>query len=606
MLDPETRQLLTDVLRPPDGFAVEVAVATTYTLDLESLLLAPFAMAAYDAAIALDGPDPLALLESVRRHAEHTTVFVQAGGIHVPRNYPRLAAFAEDCVAEILPPAPNRVFHPKVWLLRFRSADGDYRHRFACLSRNLTTDRSWDTVLTCDEVPDGDPTPLLDSAPLTVFLRDLTNLTHRPLQPSRRAQIEDLATTLASARLAFPAPFTAGAVLPLGTPSGGAWLLPAEADDVTVVSPFLDTTALARLPRTGQLHLVTRAETLDRLGTAALPPNTSTWVLAPDADTPRDADQPDDAPAAESPSGTTLRGLHAKVLAWDTGHTGHVLTGSANCTSAAFNGNIELAVVLSGPVAKVGAKALLGDDDGLRRVLEPHIPVSDDPVVDPREALEHKIEAFHARLAAANLRLEAVPDGDRFGLVFSVGQVPDPVGTSTVRPIATAVAAARPLDGDNLRWQGIGVASLSPYVVVQTRLTRDKVTVERGCVLRAAVVGVPSDRSAQVLRDLLADEAQLMRYLALLLADPSLDAMLTGLLEQDGGAETGPGQRSRPSFDDVVLLEPLVRAAARESTALDRVHSTLDELRGADGKVPHLSEAFQELWDVVWAAREDA
>jgi hypothetical protein len=30
MLAPETRTLLTDGLRPPDGFRVDVAVATTY------------------------------------------------------------------------------------------------------------------------------------------------------------------------------------------------------------------------------------------------------------------------------------------------------------------------------------------------------------------------------------------------------------------------------------------------------------------------------------------------------------------------------------------------------------------------------------------------
>ena len=53
MLQPDTRRLLTDALRPPSGFHLDAAVATTYSLDLVSLVLAPLAMAAHDAASSL-------------------------------------------------------------------------------------------------------------------------------------------------------------------------------------------------------------------------------------------------------------------------------------------------------------------------------------------------------------------------------------------------------------------------------------------------------------------------------------------------------------------------------------------------------------------------
>jgi hypothetical protein len=106
MLEPETRHLLTDALRPPDGFGVDIAVATTYTLDLTSLLLAPMSMAAYDqdSSNGFEDVNALALLEAIRRYAEKTTVFCQAGGIHVPGSYPKLGAFAEGCIVEVKPP----------------------------------------------------------------------------------------------------------------------------------------------------------------------------------------------------------------------------------------------------------------------------------------------------------------------------------------------------------------------------------------------------------------------------------------------------------------------------------------------------------------------
>jgi hypothetical protein len=45
---------------------------------------------------------------------------------------------------------PEGVFHPKVWVLRFLAQDGVVRYRILCLSRNLTFDRCWDTVVALD------------------------------------------------------------------------------------------------------------------------------------------------------------------------------------------------------------------------------------------------------------------------------------------------------------------------------------------------------------------------------------------------------------------------------------------------------------------------
>ena len=89
-LTPETRVLLTDALRPPAGYRVEAAVGTTYSLNLTALLLAPLSFALFDQGNAdeIGAVDPIRLLEAVRRYADHTTVFCQAGGIHVPVGLP--------------------------------------------------------------------------------------------------------------------------------------------------------------------------------------------------------------------------------------------------------------------------------------------------------------------------------------------------------------------------------------------------------------------------------------------------------------------------------------------------------------------------------------
>src|SRR5690606_21974945 len=91
--------------------------------------------------------DPIALLESVRRNAGRITLFCQAGNVRVPPPAQRLVAYLEQCIAEVQAPHPEGIFHPKVWLLRYLRAGEPVRYRFVCLTRNLTFDKSWDSIL---------------------------------------------------------------------------------------------------------------------------------------------------------------------------------------------------------------------------------------------------------------------------------------------------------------------------------------------------------------------------------------------------------------------------------------------------------------------------
>lgn len=607
MLDPETRHLLTDALRPPDGYAVEIAVATTYTLDLTSVLLAPLAMAAYDQSHAAEvdsGATPLALLESIRRHAEHTTVLCQAAAIHVPSSYPKLAAFAEGCVAEVAPP-PGRTFHPKLWLLRFRDGRGNRRHRFVCLSRNLTSDRSWDTVLVCDE--DLEAPRYLDAAPIGTFVTELLGLTVRPLDVRRREQVLDLCATLSASRLALPEPFTSGQALPLGTPSGGEWPLPAKADTVAVISPFLDATTVARLPRSGGPRLlVSRSDTLERLGTRALE-GLDLRVLQPIADAVH-LDDFDERSELEVNSGDLARGLHAKVFAWESDGQAHVLSGSANCTGAAFGGNIELSVLLSGPPSRCGVRALLGDDtSGFLRLTQNHVPSLPEATSDLVYTAERRIEAWHARLAGCLPRLVVTDAESGYDLGLEIDLPDDPDGlaeTTTVRPVGIKTSPWKPLAGQ-AKWRNVGLAGLTPYLAVSTTVEVEGVTITPACVLVCDVLDAPEDRLPRLLRELLANQEDVLRYLALLLGDATLDDFVDRMLDVGDDPDDGePGDKKVAwgghSFHDLVLVEPLIRAAARGDDSLLRAHKLLEDLRDDEGDLPDLGTDFVALWQIVW------
>ena len=51
MLEPESRLMLLDALRPPPGYRFDRAIGTTFTLDLVALLVTPVAFALFDVEI---------------------------------------------------------------------------------------------------------------------------------------------------------------------------------------------------------------------------------------------------------------------------------------------------------------------------------------------------------------------------------------------------------------------------------------------------------------------------------------------------------------------------------------------------------------------------
>src|SRR5690625_2505805 len=342
MLHPETTVLLTDALRPPPDYRVDQAVATTYSLNLTAMLIAPMTFTLGDVhdSDALASADPVRLLDAVERHVQHTTVFVQAGGIHVPASHSRIHAFLEDSVREVLPPRDGHLFHPKIWAVRYiHEHSGDQHHRVVISSRTLTLDNSWATVLVLDEDPHGETS----AAPAADLVARLPELTTVPLPAARRTGVDDLAETLRGVQLAAPRPFTDGYLLPLGLDDTRPWPFPSAPKRVLAISPFLSGDTLDSLRSTAtDATLVSRAESMNLIGRRRLA-GWSTQVLHRGVEETDDDAEPvhaldeftavavTGAEGGSPATSTRLEGLHAKTVVLDLpGGQSMTVTGSAN------------------------------------------------------------------------------------------------------------------------------------------------------------------------------------------------------------------------------------------------------------------------------------
>lgn len=605
-LAPDTRVLLSDALRPPAGYTVDIAVGTTYSMNLTALLLAPLAFAMHDhTGEDIDAIDPVRVLEAVRRYAEATTVFCQAGAIHVPRAYQRILAFVEDAVVEVMPPREGAIFHPKIWALRFVNEANQALHRVIILSRNLTFDRSWDTALVLDEQGGG----AIEAQPMADFLSKLPDLAlRRPMPEERLKQVHDLAASLTKAQLAVPDSFHAGQLVPVGL-GGATWPFPERAKRLLAISPFLTSSAVTALAGVAdERTLVSRPAALEGVGGDTLN-GWVTKVLQPlvESEDPSNAEDGAEETAQVSGFLEAREGLHAKTFVVDlTGGQSAVITGSANLTSFPWGGNVEFDCVLRGPTRVCGVDAVLAGKEGapgFDQVLMSYNVVSDAGEQD--EALEtaYRLEAFHQALASSGpeLRITSL-EGGEVTATLELAVPLDPVGSTILWPASLKKAVfAAPL-ASSVTWR-FSPDHITPFIAIETTAGEGPARATRACVLKAMLVGDVHNRRQDAVFAILASKEAVLRYLLLLLGDPRYESLLAGGAEEVSERWNFDGHGA--GGQDFALFEPLVRATGRDSAALSRVASLMTELRARPEGQQFVPEGFDDLWDVVWSVHEE-
>lgn len=619
MLSPDTGVTLGDALRPPDGYQLDIAVGTTFTLDLVALLAIPtafsFAPSVRDDTADHEHP-PLGRLEALRTYSSRITVFTDAAHISLPTTSAgTLLGFLDDSVVPVRAPLGG-YFHPKIWIVRFRAHGDFFLHRVLIPSRNLTFDRSRDTLALLDEARSDDKSDTATTLPtLYQLLTDLPDLAVGAGPTDiRLAQLDDLSRTVATARFVPPSGFDSMQLHCLGfTGTAHASPLPTDAIRSLIVSPFLGTTLPEGISsQSDKLTLVSRPAALDSTF-AGVPEDKrpNSYVLNPGLID--DADAPDsgvnDGSSAENDTvandETETGGLHAKLFVFDRrGNRTSMFTGSANATENAFRKNSEVLLRLDGPSHTVGVSHILqaqapdqhGDvHPSLMSILVPH--TWSEPVDDEQSDTEKEVADLRTALSAIAVRADvtALPVSDsaveavsRFTVVYSTTDSLDvPRGmTVQVRPI-TQTEWHRYEGGPLATSFTLPVHQLTRFLGVRIRMGDTTASF----VLAAEMHGAPEDRSDQLLSHLIESPERPVRYLIMLLSDLPEDRFgneATGALER----YAGPGSDLRT----VPLLELMLRALV---AAPDRLRE-VDRLMSLVAKDSDLvDENLMNMWTSV-------
>jgi hypothetical protein len=587
MLEPQTRAALTDILHPPPGFALSHAVATTFTLDLDTALTIPLSFAAH--RVTAD-EDPIGILDAVRRAAAKVDIFAQAGQVSIDVPPSALVAFLEPMVHPVK--VKRGIFHPKIWFLEYERGE-ERAYRFVCASRNLTDDRSWDVVISLDGAPAASRERTAArkvNAPLARLIRALPGLAVSPLPRQRRDRIEALASSIRDV----------------------AWNPPPDMRDLQFhvwgigerpqpefwgirglfISPFLTDAGLIELKKGAyhEAYLVSRATSIDGLAPTTLDGKLrQAYVLDEAADFAEDDN-------AEHAQRSAFSGLHAKTYVFDRQDGAHVFLGSLNATGPALQENVEVMVETVGKVNRFGVAKTL---DGLKEFLQEFEYTGGAEEADSEKA-DRDLSAALRRIAAMRLHARVVGGGPyelRFWREGNVGLPPEV--ELTWHPITRTGLVIRGLPGgadDPSIIEDLGLIDITPFVILTARDARGDRFAQRTVVL-AELHDDPADRRDAVIAAHLTDRAAFMRFLMLLLEVGGFT-----FLSGDGGGAWR--QLSATGASGAGLFEALMRAVGPDRTGLEDVQRVIEYMGRQPDGTPVLPEGFEALWASVWAAQQ--
>ena len=607
MLPPDSRTTAFDLIRPPSGYRLDFAVLTSYTLDLEALLVLPLSVIAHpEGGLEELLADPLRLHQVLRDVGDRVHAFVDVKGIAIPRGARSLYSMLESSVHPVR--APNRgAFHPKVWVARFTAADeaAEDLLRVAVLSRNLTFDRSWDVAL-ASEAPHRSRRFVAASRPLHDFLLALPQLATSVVPQGVVERVEALADQIT--RTAFPAPDGFDSPIEfhvIGLTRGRrTWRPPSSGHRTLAIAPFVNRTGLDAVGRlsSNDRILMSRQEELDKLSEDVLTTWTKIFVLSDIAQ-----GEAEDGPAGtvgtnEDDRGTDAEarpsGLHAKMIVIE--HGWHVTwsVGSANLTAAAFTGsNVEMMASVTGKRGTKGSASGSGIDrfldGGFQKLCVPYRRVeleTEDPRVTDARA---RLEAARDALVGASLRVICVSESDLWTLIIdgSFVSLADDVVVAAW-PVSLAENQARRLP-EPLRWR-LPLARLTAFIAFRMSVPVSGVDDIR-MTLRLPAEGMPTDRIHEILRTLLDSPEKFLRFLRALLG--GLDTVLgwaQDVEKGDGAAPWGIGGDGGET-----LLDDLVRTASRDPARLEPVRRLIDDLRKTDEGRRIVPDKLFAIWMAV-------
>lgn len=600
MLEPGKRTLYIDALRPPSDYQLSWGIGTTYSLELETLLSVPLAFSLYECKNQKEIlNNSIFALDAIRRNASKLVIFCQHGQIKVSSTDSLLYSYLEDTIVEVNP-SSGGVFHPKIWLLRFKNEEGNVFYKYICLSRNITFDRSWDTILVLDGKPVEYEVP--ENNNLIKFVNFLPKIAVNKIEKSRLGIIKRISTELRRIRFTTPVDFDEQFDFHfLGTDNNDSFPISDEYRRLLIVSPFLSESVLNRFENVKQKYLISTQYSLDKIPDDTLKKYNRIWVLDELAEDKSEDDI------------SRLSGLHAKLYIGENEKSVTLWNGSSNATHAGFSSqNVEALVELRGERNKIGINKFIDEKSEnsivnfLKEYGKASIGKEEEEKENLEKELEKKLEGYKVNLLKIGLRMKIKPESEGLYKVFIY---PDEDHSKNFNEevkgfcyLITLLKQTNKIDiplfrKNKITFHKVPLLSLTSLVAFELNIKDKRISQKMEFVLNLPVEGMPERRNDKIIRAILRDSNGFIQYLRILLTENQNIFLFNHNFYNNykGGYANQQNQILMP------LAEELIKALSRNPDKIKNIHNLIKELsKNKDIKDDIIPEEFKEMWKNIW------
>ncbi len=594
-----------NALLPPDGYILEKAVGTTYSLDLEALTAVCIALGLKEDPDSDLLQNPISMLNALVKVSEKILVFCEAGQIKKPSTPSPLMLLLDKMVIPVTLPRKQKdgrfpSFHPKTWVLQYRNQEGHWKYRFVVLSRNLTFDRSWDVSMcieSSDDVSQPDKTK-----PIISFLEFLRHQVDNSMPDYQRKKqlVSDLSSELNSVSFSlndkrFGENYT---IMPLGIGQDAYDLskdplyfqIPYQADysfhELVVFSPFLSSSVIEYWNRPEHTltnttrTLITRRSELPKL-TADQVSRFRVFVLKDDIVDGEDY-------ISDEAFEKQKQDIHAKIYIRRKYGDVDLYLGSMNASYAAIHENVEMMLRIGTRWKYYDGQSFLkeifcGDADSSTNPFE-EIKVAvdkQDVPEDETKVLEQAIK----ELCRIKKWADVVPSGDKYNVVVHLE------GALKDRDVEISLAPLRrssflPFNGEMV-FPDMEILQLSDFY--QVKVKRETAEVTR--IITIPTSGLPEERESAVVNSVIKDKRSFVEYIAFILGDDYLFTLLEESILGKSGFYGDQTDRLP------ALYEKMLKTALEEPARLKEIEYVLKMIHDKD----IIPDEFRSLYDTFKA-----
>jgi len=592
------------MLMPPDGYTLEKAVGTTYSLDLEALTAAAICLGLSEDMDSKIMQNPISMLNALQKVSEKIVLFCEDGQIKMPAKPSSLSILLENMVVPVALPKDkgmNRypAFHPKTWILCYQNAEGDRKYRFIILSRNLTFDRSWDISIAIDsstKVKQRAKTkPIIH---FIAFLRSIIKNTNinaskkRSILGAFQKELESVSFALDSRE--FGENFE---ILPMGI---GAESYDMNDDilfckdrnsadytfhELVVMSPFLSSSVIALLNEKEKgltdckRILITRKSALGKLKKEQAD-NFEIFALKDEMIDGENILSDEDISSSDMEK--CQQDIHAKIYLRRKYANVDLYLGSMNASYAALHKNVEMMIWLGTKNRYLNATSFLEDIfcGPIDAPSNPFERVSvmeqvEDTLTDVRNLLELKIKD----LCRVSKKAVVTANADKYDVAITFeGQKREecihilPFNSNKVQILDKQVV-----------FEKLDILQLSEFYEI--RAFADEICISR--VIMIPTTGFPEERESAVVNSVVKDRRSFVEYIAFMLGEDYVISML----EDKQAGKIGIGSGASQAFP--ALYEKMLKAALEAPERLQDIGYILKMV--TDKEI--IPDEFRETYD---------